>query len=153
MSEAHLLIKKKERDLDSTTCQSYGFSSSHIRMWQLAHKEGWVPPKNWCFQIVVLEKILESFLDGMEIKPVNLKGNQSWMFIGRTDAEALILWPPDVKSWLIGKDTDPGKDWRQEKGTQRMRWFDGITESMDMNLNKLLETVEYQRAWRLKSME
>ena len=92
------------------------FSSSHVWMWELDHKEGWAP-KNWCFQIVVLEKTLESPLDCKEIKPVNPKGNQSRIFIGRTDAEAevSILWPPDAKSWLIGKDSDAGKDWRQEE--------------------------------------
>ena len=88
-------------------------------MWELDHKEGWAP-KNWCFWTVVLEKTLESPLDCKEIQPVNPKGNQSWIFIGRTDAEAEapILWPPDVKSWLIWKDPDDEKDWRQEeKGT------------------------------------
>ena len=96
--------------------QSYGFSISYVRMWELDHKEGWAP-KNWCFQIVVLEKILDSPLDSKEIKKVNPKGNQSWIFIGRTDAEAEapILWPPIVKSQLIGKDHDPGKDWGQEE--------------------------------------
>ena len=101
-------------------------------MWILDHKEGCVP-NNWCFQIVVLEKTLESPLDSKEIKSVNLKGNQSWIFIGRTDAEAeaLILWPPDAKSWLTGKDSDAGKDWRQKwRGRQRMRCLDGITNSM-----------------------
>ena len=97
--------------------ESYGFSSSHEWMWELDHKEGWVP-KNWCFQIVVLKKTLESPLDCKEIKPVNHKGNQSWMFIGRTDAEAEapILWLCDTKSRLIGKDRDAGKEWRQTKG-------------------------------------
>ena len=98
--------------------QNYGFSSTYIWMWEVDHKESWAP-KNWCFWTVVLEKTLESPLDCKEIKPVNPKGNQSWVFIGRTDAEAeaLKLWPPDVKSWLIGKDPDAGKDWRQgEKG-------------------------------------
>ena len=98
--------------------QSYGFSSSHVWMWELHHKEGWAP-QNWCFQTVVLERTLESPLDTKEIKPVNPKGNQSWIFIGKTNAEtkARILWPPDVKNWLIGKDLDSGKDWRQkEKG-------------------------------------
>ena len=92
----------------------YGFSSSHVQMWKLDHKEGWVP-KNWCFWTVVLEKVLESPLDSKEIKPVNLKGNQPWILIGRTDAEAPILWPPDVKNRLIGKDPDAGKDLGQEK--------------------------------------
>ena len=88
-------------------------------MWELDHKESWVP-KNWYFWAVVLEKTLESPLDSKEIKPVNPKGNQSWIFIGRTDSEAEtpILWPPNVENWLIGKDCDAGKDWRQEeKGT------------------------------------
>ena len=100
-------------------------------------KEGWAL-KNWCFQIVVLEKTLEGPLDGKAIKYVNPKGNQTWIFIGRTDteAEASILWPPDVKSRLIGKDSDAGKDWRR----QRMRWLDGIMDSMDMNLGKLQES-------------
>jgi len=83
-------------------------------MWDLGHKEGWAL-KNWCFWTVLLEKTLESPLNRKEIKPVNPKGNQSWIFIGRTDAEAPILWPPDVKSWLIGQDPDAGKDWRQEE--------------------------------------
>ena len=97
--------------------QSFGFSISHVRRWDLDHKEGWMS-KNWCFWTVVLEKTLESPLDRKEIKPVYPKGNQSWIFIGRTDAEAetQILWPPDVKSWIIGKDPDAEQDWRQEKG-------------------------------------
>ena len=96
--------------------QSYGFSSSHVRMWELEHQGGWAP-KNWCFLIVVLEKTLESSLYSKEIKPVNPKGNQPWIFIGRTaaEAEAPILWLPDAKSWLIGKDPDAAKDWRQEE--------------------------------------
>ena len=98
--------------------QSYGFSSSHVWMWELDHKESWVL-KNWCFWIVVFEKSLESPLDCKEIQPVNPKGNQFWIFSGRTDAKAEtpILGPPDVKNWLIGEDTDAGKDWRQEKRT------------------------------------
>ena len=99
--------------------QSYGFSSNHVWMWELDHKESWAP-KNRCFRIVVLEKTLESSLDCKEIKSVNPKGNQSWIFIASTDAEAepSVLWPLDVKSWLIGKDSDVGRDWGQEeKGT------------------------------------
>ena len=99
--------------------QSYGFSCSHVWMWELDHKEGWAP-ENWCFWTVVLEKILERPLDCKEIQPVHPEGNQFWMFIGRTDAEAEtpILWSPNSKNWLIGKDPDAGKDWRQEeKGT------------------------------------
>ena len=90
------------------------FSSSHVQMWELDHKEGWAP-KNWWFWIVVLEKTLEIPVDCKEIKPVNPKGNQLWIFIGRTDAEFPTLWPSDVKSQLIGKDPDAGKDWGQEK--------------------------------------
>ena len=96
--------------------QSYGFSSSQVWMWELDHKESWVL-KNWCFWTVMLEKTLETPLDCKEIQPVNPKGNQSWMFIERTDVEAEtpILWPPHAKIWLIGKALDSGKDWRQEK--------------------------------------
>ena len=108
--------------------QNYGFSSSHVCMWELDHKESWTP-KNWCFLTVVLEKTLESPLDSKEIKPVNPKGSQSWIFIRRTDteAEAPILWLPDAKNWLTGKDPDTGKDWRREqKGTaedEMVGWY------------------------------
>ena len=93
-----------------------GFSSGHVQMWELNHKEGWVS-KNWCFWTVVLEKTLENPLDCKEIKPVSPQGNKSWLFTVRTDAEveAPILWPPDAKNGLIGKDPDAGKDWRREK--------------------------------------
>ena len=103
-------------DLCNQTGQSYGFSSGHVWMWELDYKESWVL-KNWCFWTMVLEKILESPLDCKEIKPVNPKRDQLWIFIGRTDAEAEtpILWPPDVKNWLIGKDPNTGRDWRQEE--------------------------------------
>ena len=99
--------------------QSYDLSCSHEQMWELDHKEDLVL-KNWCFSVVVLEKTLEIPLDSMESKPVNRKGNQSWIFGGRMDAEAEtpVLWPPDVKNWSTGKDPDAGKDWGQEeKGT------------------------------------
>ena len=99
--------------------QNHGFSSSHVWMWELGYKESWTP-KNWCFWTVVLEKILKSPLDCKEIQPVYPKGDQSWIFIGRTDVEGAtpIFWPPDAKNWLIGKDPDAGKDWRsEEKGT------------------------------------
>ena len=96
--------------------QSYGFSSGHVWMWQLDYKESWVP-KNWCFWTVVLEKTLESPLDCKEIQPVHPQGDQSWVFIGRTnvEAETPILWPPHAKSGLVGKDPDAGKDWGQEE--------------------------------------
>ena len=102
------------------------------RLWELDHKEDWAL-KNWCFQIVVLEKTLKTPLDS-KIKSVIPRGNQPWIFIGRTDAEASILWPPDVKSWLIGKDPDAGKiGGRRRRGQQRMRWLDIITNLVDMN--------------------
>ena len=122
--------------------QSYGFSSSHVQMWQLNRKV-WVL-KNWCFRTVVLEKTLESFLDCKKIKPVSYKGNHSLT----AAAEAPILWPPDVKSRLTGKDPDAGKDWRQkEKGVTEFVMVDCITNSMDMNLRKLQVIVEDREAW------
>ena len=113
--------------------QSYGFSSSHVWLWELDYKEGWAL-KNWWFWTVVLEKTLESPLDCKEIQPVSPKGNRSWMFIGSPDAEAEtpILWPPDAKNWLTGKDPDAGKDWRQEeKGTienEMVGWHHQLNE-------------------------
>ena len=99
-----------------SSSQGYGFSSGHVWMWELDYKVSWMP-KNWCFWTVVLEKTLESPLDCKKIQLVNPKGNQSWIFIGRTDAQAEtpILWPPDVNNWLIRKDPDAGKDWRWEE--------------------------------------
>ena len=127
-----LLERKAVTNLDSTlksrdkgACsQSYGFSSGHVGMWKLGHKEG-CASKNWCFQTVVLEKTLENLLDCKEIQPVNRKGNQSRIFIGRTDAEAPILWLPDVKNWLIWKDPDAGKKWRREEKGMDDRGWDG----------------------------
>ena len=108
-------------------------------MWELDRKEGW-GPKNWWFWTVVLEKTLENPLDCKEIKPVNAKGNQSWMFIGRTgsEAKALVLWPPDAKSWLIRKDPDAGKDWRQEEK--------GMTEDEMVGWHHWLDGHEFEQA-------
>ena len=131
--------------------QRYGFSCSHVWTWELDHKEGWAP-KNWCFRTMELEKTIESLLDCKEIKPVNPKGNQPWIFIGRTDTKAKgpILWLPDAKSQLIGKDSDAGKDWGQEEK--------GVTEdetvgchnqlNTDMSLSKLQDIVKARKAWR-----
>ena len=117
-------------------------------MWELNHKEGWAL-KNWCFWIVVLKKTHKSCLD-CKINLVKSKGNQSWIFIGRinAEAEAPILWPPDAKNWLIGKDPDAGKDWGQEKmGQRKMRWLDGIAVSMDMSLSKLQDIEKDRISW------
>ena len=106
--------------------------------WELDHKEGW-QLKNWCFQTVVLEKTLESPLYCKDIEAVNPKGNQPWIYSGRTDAEAEapILWPPDVKGWVTGKDPEAGKDWgEEEKRATEERWLDSIIDSMDMSLDK-----------------
>ena len=133
--------------------QGYGFSSGHVWMWELDYKESWVP-KNWCFWTVVLEKTLESPLDCKEVQPVHPKGDQFWVFIGRTDVEAEtpILWPPDAKSWLIGKDPDAGKDWGQEeKGVgedEMVGWHhQPSVDSMNMGLGGLRELAMDREAW------
>ena len=158
----HLLLGRKAMtNLDSIlksrhyfankdpSSQGYCFSSSHVWIWELNYKESWAP-KNWCFWTVVLEKTLESPLDCKEIQPVHPKGNQSWILIGRTDAEAEapILWPPDAKKWLIGEDPDAGKDWRQEeKGTTQDEMVGWHHQLADMSLSKLRELVTDREAW------
>ena len=118
--------------------------------WELDHKEGWVP-KNWCFQIVLLEKILESPLDCKEIKPVNPKGNQPWIFTGRTDAEAEapVLWPPDAKSQLNGKDPDAGKDWRQEDKGMTEDEVVGWHHWLNGHESEQTQIVKDREAWQL----
>ena len=125
------------------------FFSSQVWMWELDHKEGWAP-KHWCFQSVVLEKILDGPLDCKEIKAVNPKRNQPWIFTGRTDAEAEapILWSCDTKSRLVWKDHDVEKtESKRRRGQKRMRWLDSTTDSVDMNLSKLQEIVKDREAW------
>ena len=143
------------------SCQSYGFSSGHVWMWELDCKESWAP-KNWCFWILVLEKILESPLDCKEMKPINPKGNQSWIFIWRSDAEAEtpILWPPDLKKWFIGKDPDAGKDWRQEeKGMTEdemvwwYHWLDGREFEQALGVGDGQGSLECCSAWDHKESD
>ena len=137
--------------------QSYGFSSNHVRLWELDHKEDWAQ-KNWCFWAVALEKTLESPLDCKEIKPVNPKGNQLWIFIGRTEAEASILCHLMQRANLLEKTLTPGKTEREvgskrRSGHQRMRWLESVTHSRDMNLSKFWEMGRTEEPSVLQSEE
>ena len=139
MTNLGSILKSRDITLSRKVClvKAMVFPIVMLCMWELDYRESWVV-KNWCFWTVVLEKTLESPLDCKEIQPVRPKGNQSWVFIGRTDVKTLILRPPDVKSWLIWKDPDAGRiGSRRRRGWQRMRWLDGITNSMDMSLGGL----------------
>ena len=146
MTHLDSILKSRDITNKGPSSQSYGFSSSHVWMWELDYKESWAP-KNWCFWTVVLEKAFESPLDCKEIQPVHPKGNQSWIFTGRTAAETEtpILWPPDAKNWLIWKDPDAGKDWGQEeKGTtedEMVGWHHWL------NGHKLRGLVMDREAW------
>ena len=142
----------KSRDTSDSVpySQGYGLLSGQIWLWELDCKEGRMP-KNWCLWIVVLKKTAESPLDSKGIKLVNLKGSKSWIFIGRTDAEAEapIFWSPDSNRGLTGKVPDAGKDWRQKDiGHQSVRWLDGITDAIDMNLGKISEMARDREVWR-----
>ena len=148
-SRQHIKMQRCYFAYKGPSSQSYFFSSSHVYMWELDYKESWAP-KNWYFWTVVLEKTLESPLDCKEIQPVHPKGNQFWVFIGRTDdeSETPILWLPDAKSWLIWKDPDAGKDWGQEeKGTTEDEIVGWQYQLNGHELGDLWDMVKDWEAW------
>ena len=151
MTNLDSILKGRDVADKGPSSQNYGFSSSHVWMWELEHKESWAP-KNWCFWTVVLEKTVESPLDCKEIKPVNLKGNKSWIFFGRIDAEAKVQYFGSLmqransleKTLILGKTED-----KRRRGKQRMRWLDSITNSVGINQSKLGEIVKDRGAWHV----
>ena len=150
MTHLDSIFKSRDFANKGSSSQGYGFSCGHVWMWELNCEEGWAP-KNWCFWTVVLEKTLESPLDCKEIQPVHSEGDQPWDFFGRNDAEAEtpVLWPPHGKSWLIGKDSDAGRDWGQEeKGTTEDETAGWHHQMMDMSLSELPELVMDTEVWR-----
>ena len=143
MTNLDSLLKSRNFANIGPTSQSYGFSSSHLWMWELDDKESWAQKNGWIWT-VVLEKILVSSMDCKVNKYVKPKRNQSWIFIGRSDAEddAALVWPPDAKNWLIGNNPDAGQiEGRRRRGGQSMRWLNRITNSMDLSLSKFQELV------------